>query len=119
MLHLGLGSRVPRAFTRFKALLLLAEPTNERNLVGTFLSSITRHSDGHSFLSGSIVCHTGNGCFEHARKFTYPPPSIRSGKTTSGNHLQDVHMAMAGGLLKKQFPAKAGFQPIACDSKHL
>ena len=36
-----------------------------------------------------------------------------------GNRLQDVHMAVAGVLLKKQFPAKAGFQPTVYDSERL
>ena len=36
-----------------------------------------------------------------------------------GNCLQDVHMAMAGALLKKQFPEKAGFQPTVYDSECL
>ena len=36
-----------------------------------------------------------------------------------GNRLQDVHMAVAGALLKKQFPEKAGFQPTVYDSERL
>ena len=36
-----------------------------------------------------------------------------------GNRLQDVHMGMAGALLKKQFPEKAGFQPTVYDSERL
>lgn len=36
-----------------------------------------------------------------------------------GNCLQDVYMAVAGALLKEQFPTKAGFQPTIYDSEQL
>ena len=36
-----------------------------------------------------------------------------------GNCLQDIHIAMAGALLKKQFPEKAGLQPTVYNSERL
>ena len=36
-----------------------------------------------------------------------------------GNCLQDVHMAVAGSLLKMQFPTKAGFQPTVYETERL
>ena len=44
---------------------------------------------------------------------------FNTSRKKEGGHLQDVHMAVAGTLIRKKFPARAGFQPTLYSSEQL